>query len=207
MTTAARERRRSVMRDDILTATLGLIEDGGLGAATIESIAERAGVARATVYAHFPDGRDEMLRAAYDRAGRMLLDLARARVAAFDAWEERIEEYARTMIEFSSGGALGRFYSVSGPALVGFREGGGAGSRGYREAIGAELAAARERGELSADADPESLAVLLSSSLRDAGIAAARDPESAERFVRAIRCLLDGLKTARHGEAGQHGRR
>lgn len=202
MTITARERRRERTRGDIVAATLRVIELDGLDGVSIESIAAGADVARATIYAHFPDGRDEILRAAYDRAGETLVARARATAEAMPTWQERIVAYARTMIEFSSSPTLGRFYSVSGPSLVGFREGGGAGSRGYREAIRAELTSARATGELAADADPDALAVLLSSSLRDAGIAAAQHPESAERYVTAIRHILEGLRTAPHVAEG-----
>lgn len=195
MATTARERRRQMIRADIVEATLRLIEDAGIGAVTIESISEAAGVARATVYAHFPDGREEMLRAAYDQAGQLVVEKATQGVEGVVGWDSRILSYARNMIEMSSTAHFGRFYSVTGPSLVGFREGGGVGSRGYREMIGAELEAARASGQLRVDADPHALAVLLTSALRDAGIAVARDPNSAERYVGAIRTILSGLKT------------
>ncbi|MGP3534528.1 TetR/AcrR family transcriptional regulator [Microbacterium sp. RD1] len=191
-----REQRRQRMREDIVAATLVLLERDGLDGVSIERIAAQAEMARATIYAHFPDGRDEMLRAAYDAAGRMLVNRARAASQGGATWEERILTYAQTMIDFSRSPTLGSFYSVSGPSLIGFREGGGEGSRGYREDIRAELTAAREAGELSPGADPEALAVLLSSSLRDAGIDAARHPDSAVRYVDAVRYILRGLRAA-----------
>lgn len=194
MTITARERRRQLLRTDIVDATLRLIELDGVDAATIEAIADGAGVARATVYAHFPDGRDEILRAAYDRAGETVLQQAREQVAGVAGWDARILSYARTMIGLSSTTHFGRFYSVTGPSLVGFREGGGAGSRGYRDLIRTELEAARDAGELRRGVDPEPLAVLLSSSLRDAGIAVARDPQAVERYVAAIESILTGLR-------------
>lgn len=183
------------MRGDIVEATLRLIEAEGLDGVSIERIAEEAEVARATIYAHFPEGRDAMLRAAYDAAGAMLVADARAGAASIPSWEDRIAYYARAMIEFSRSPTLGRFYSVTGPALVGFRETGGAGSRGYREDIRGVLSAAQDMGELAPDADPDALAVLISSSLRDAGIDAALNPESAERYVDAVRRILRGLRT------------
>jgi TetR/AcrR family transcriptional regulator, regulator of autoinduction and epiphytic fitness len=45
------ERSRQV----ILTATLGELGDAGYGAFTIESVAARAGVAKSTIYRHWPD--------------------------------------------------------------------------------------------------------------------------------------------------------
>ncbi|KAA9151602.1 TetR/AcrR family transcriptional regulator [Microbacterium lushaniae] len=194
MTTPARERRRERMRGDIVEATLRLIEAEGLDGVSIERIAEEAEVARATIYTHFPEGRDAMLRAAYDEAGEMLVADARAGAASISSWEDRIAHYARAMIEFSRSPTLGRFYSVTGPALVGFRETGGAGSRGYRDDIRDVLSTAQRNGELAPDVDPDALAVLISSSLRDAGIDAALNPGSAERYVDAVRRILRGLR-------------
>jgi len=203
MVVTARERRRAHLRSDVVEGTLAIIARDGVESVTIDAITAEVGIARATVYAHFPDGRESILRSAYERAGSELVERARDRAAAAGSWQERILAYAAEMIEFSSSATLGHFYSVTGPALVGFREQGGAGSRGYREDIGVQLDLAREAGELRADADPEALAVLLSSSLRDAGIAAAHDPALAGRFAAAVGMLLVGLSADRpsRGEA------
>lgn len=190
----AKERRRNRIRVDIVDAALEIITADGVEGASIERISAAAGIARATVYAHFPNGREEILRGAYAQTGRVLLKRAAAAADTVSAWDQRIVSYARTMIEFSSSPTLGRFYSVSGPHLVGFRPVRGEGSQGYFDVICAELAAAREAGELAVDTDPEALAVLLVSSLRDAGIAAAHEPDSAVRYIRAVQSILDGLK-------------
>lgn len=195
MPSTARERRREHLRADVVGGTLALIERSGADAATIDAITDEVGVARATIYAHFPEGRESILRAVYEAAGVDLVDRARRRAGSLNTWQERIIAYAAEMIEFSSSPTLGRFYSVTGPALVGFRQGGGAGTRGYRADISAELTQAQAAGELPAHADAEALAVLLASSLRDAGIAAAEDPLLAERFVDAVRLLLAGLRS------------
>jgi len=50
----------------ILAATDSLLEEGGLDAATIPAIAERAGVSVGVIYRRFPD-KDNLLRAAYQR--------------------------------------------------------------------------------------------------------------------------------------------
>lgn len=191
----AKQRRQKHTRDDLAQATLDVIVADGLAAATIERLCLAAGLSRATLYAHFPDGRDGILRAAYFRAGDLLLRTARAAASSAPTWDARIASYARTMIEFSGSPELGYFYSVAGPSLLGFRAERGVGSQGYFEDIRRELSAARDAGELSAAQDPEALAVLLTSSLRDAGIAAAHRPETAERYVAAVQAILDGLRT------------
>jgi AcrR family transcriptional regulator len=50
----------------LLDATEQLLEEGGLDAATIPAIAERAGVSVGLVYRRFPD-KDNLLRAVYER--------------------------------------------------------------------------------------------------------------------------------------------
>lgn len=188
-----RERRLERTRVDIVQAALEVIARDGLPAATIEGVLRECGMARATLYAHFPGGRDELLRAAYDRAGRQLLDRAE-RAASHEAqWRGRILSYARTMIEYSASPPLGHFYSVSGPHLRGFRSSRGVGSQGYFEAFRDALAEAAEADELAPGADYEALAILLTSSLRDAGIALARRETTASAVMASIGLLLDGL--------------
>jgi len=46
----------------ILTATYACIARSGLARVTVEDAAREAGVSRATVYRHFPGGREELLR-------------------------------------------------------------------------------------------------------------------------------------------------
>jgi AcrR family transcriptional regulator len=48
-------------REKILAATLGCVDADGLAATSIEDIARRASVGRATIYRHFPGGREQVL--------------------------------------------------------------------------------------------------------------------------------------------------
>lgn len=45
----------------VLDATYAEVAEHGLGALTVEAVAVRAGSSRATVYRHFPGGRDELV--------------------------------------------------------------------------------------------------------------------------------------------------
>ncbi|WP_454132533.1 TetR/AcrR family transcriptional regulator [Microbacterium lacticum] len=190
----SRDRRRQQVRQDLAEVTLGLISAEGLDAVSIERLCDEGALSRATLYAHFPDGRDGVLRAAYERAGGLLAERAAADAEGAATWEDRIASYARTMIEFSSSSHLGHFYSVSGPHFVGFRAERGVGAQWYYEAIREQLRAAQAGGEVDADGDPDALAVLLASSLRDAGVAASHDPAAIEAFVGAVRALVRGLR-------------
>jgi AcrR family transcriptional regulator len=48
-------------REKILAATLACVDDDGLAATSIEDIARRASVGRATIYRQFPGGREQVL--------------------------------------------------------------------------------------------------------------------------------------------------
>ena len=73
------ERTRNV----VLDATAALIGEVGFGRATIEAVAERSGVARSTIYRHWPDRTDLLAEAVdckiahvpYDQTGNLRNDL------------------------------------------------------------------------------------------------------------------------------------
>jgi len=50
------------MRDRLLEATYLCVARYGMGKTTVEDVVKQSGVSRATVYRHFPGGRDELLR-------------------------------------------------------------------------------------------------------------------------------------------------
>lgn len=201
-----RERRLERSRADLLQAALDIIARDGLPAVSIESVLRECGMARATLYAHFPGGRDALLRAAYDRAGRDLLDLAERDASREEHWRGRMLSYARTMIEYSASPSLGHFYSVSGPHLMGFRSSRGVGSQGYFETFRDALVDAASSGELAPGADPQALAILLSSSLRDAGIALARHETTTSAVMASIGLLLDGIAVRREAPSSSEHR-
>jgi AcrR family transcriptional regulator len=185
--------RAAALVGRVLDATYDEVAEHGLGALTVEAVAVRAGSSRATVYRHFPGGRDELLRAAYARAGEQLIQRAEAAAEGVHGWHARILSYARTMIEYSSAPRLGHFYSISGPHLMGFRAERGVGAQGYFESFRAGLATAADDGELLPGVHPTSLAILLASSLRDAAIAVAGGEVTVDEVMASVRMLIDGL--------------
>jgi AcrR family transcriptional regulator len=80
------------IRTRILEATYACIARYGLGKTTMEDAAREAGLSRATVYRHFPGGRDELIREviAWETA-RFFLRLAEA-VAATRDFADLLEE-------------------------------------------------------------------------------------------------------------------
>jgi AcrR family transcriptional regulator len=50
------------MRDRLLEATYTCVARFGMAKTTVEDVVKESGISRATVYRHFPGGRDELLR-------------------------------------------------------------------------------------------------------------------------------------------------
>lgn len=193
-----RERQQRRTRQDLLRAALEVIADVGLDQATVQRIITRAGTARATLYAHFPEGRDELITEAYRALGGGLLRRAEVLAADEADWVDRVCQYARVMVELASKRQLGAFYNVSGPRLAGIKDG-GSGSQRTIDTVTAELAGAQRRGEIRNDLDARSIAVLLVGSIREIGIDTARDPAAGERGLTAFRQLVGGLREGAGG--------
>jgi AcrR family transcriptional regulator len=187
-----RKRQQLRTRQDLVRAVITVISAGGLGAATIERITTRAGASRATLYAHFPGGRTDLIAEAYQTVGRDLIQTAELDAARHTDWIERLCAYPRAMLELSAKRELGLFYNVSGPQLVGMQHR-GIGSQHTLDALIAGLRQAQEHGEVSPQLDVEAIAALLVGAIREAGIDTSRDPSNAPRRLAAFRQLLEAI--------------
>lgn len=192
-TPTLRERQQERTRGDVMRAALELISQEGCERLTIDRIASEAGMARGTVYAHYPDGFDEIIRSAYDQLGAELLAAAEARADGRSGWVDRLVAYAEAMVELARDAELGFFYNVTGPSRVGLGREQGTSSLGYREVFRAVLTEAQANGFVPTDIDPASTAGLLVGMMRQAGIDIARDPFLAEAYLAAFRRTLDAL--------------
>src|SRR5713101_6867082 len=80
------------VRDRILGATYACIARYGLAKTTMEDAAREAGLSRATVYRHFPGGRDELVREVIVwETARFFLRLADA-VTGIKGFADQLEE-------------------------------------------------------------------------------------------------------------------
>ncbi|MCZ7530706.1 MAG: TetR/AcrR family transcriptional regulator [Acidimicrobiia bacterium] len=67
------------VREQVLTATFTSVARVGMAKTTVEGVARTSGVSRATIYRHFPGGRDELLAETVAwEMGRFFLRLAEA---------------------------------------------------------------------------------------------------------------------------------
>ncbi|QZY51695.1 TetR/AcrR family transcriptional regulator [Leucobacter tenebrionis] len=191
--TTLRERRQQRTREELVDAVLAVIGQSGLADTTIDRVSAESGISRGTVYAYFPGGRDELLRAAYARLGRGLVERTREAVSAAGDWRGRIVAHARAMFDLAGDARIGHFYNVSGPTLIvdGAERGIGSGSSivMIREA----LEAAQTAGEVDAEVDADTVAALLVGAMREAAIGVAAGERDADRAFAAFARLIDGL--------------
>ncbi len=191
-----RQRRRDRTRQEIAVAVLDVIAVGGDSAATIDRVVAASGVARGTVYAHFPGGRDELLRAAYAELGARVVERTRAAVDDAGSWTERIAAHAAPLFALAADTHLGHFYNVSGPAIVHGGPERGIGSGASAGMISETLEAAREAGAVPADTDAHVVAALLVGALREAAIGVASGALDPDRAAAAFAALVSGIARA-----------
>jgi AcrR family transcriptional regulator len=185
-----RERRKAETRRDLVEATLGIIREDGLDAATVDRISRDAGVARATLYAHFPEGRDALLRAAYAELGERLVASTLSAASSGDP-QTRLVGIAKAMITLAGEPHLGHFYNVSGPALITLGDARGAGSGATRNLLAGILAEATGR-----EADDPAIraeAAQLTGALRQIGQDVASGAVSAKQHQAAFERLTKAL--------------
>ena len=89
----------ALLREQIVATALAMVEDAGLDAVTMRSLARRLGYSPASLYMHFR-GKDELLRAvAADRAETLLADVSRA--AAHQDAVRALEDIAARFFSFA----------------------------------------------------------------------------------------------------------
>lgn len=191
--TTLRERRQQRTREELVDAVLAVIGQSGLADTTIERVSAESGISRGTVYAYFPGGRDELLRAAYARLGHELVERTRAAVSAAGDWRGRIVAHARAMFDLAGDARIGHFYNVSGPTLIVDGAERGIGSGASIVMIREALEAAQGAGEVDAGVDADAVAALLVGAMREAAIGVAAGMRDADRSFAAFARLIDGL--------------
>ncbi len=192
-----RERNRLRTREDILVAISLLLGERAYDGISIDDVAQRAGVSRGTVYAYFPEGRDQLVREAYLRMADAVTAEGAARHELTTDTVERIVGFATALIDAAST-PEGRFYGLMGPDIMSaIASVAGTSSRTFQQVLIADLRDAADRGDLSADAPVEEIAVAISGAVREIGGVAAREPERVPRLLLALRVICEALLAAR----------
>ncbi|RZU60480.1 TetR/AcrR family transcriptional regulator [Zhihengliuella halotolerans] len=191
-----RERNRLRTRGDILDAAAEALGTGGYAATTLEELSRRAGLARGTLYAHFPGGREEIVQAVYLRVAEEVDERGRALRELENGAPDRIAALARALTERTAAPS-GRFYGNTAPDVVPVLSGvSGATSAAFETLIREDLAAEQEAGSLDAQADLAALTTALSGALRASAARTALNPETVEAQVEAVHSLTRGLLAA-----------
>lgn len=187
-----RERQQRRTYRDLIQAVLDVIAERGVEQATIQRITSRAGTSRATLYAHFPQGRDEVYAQAYRTLGHWLLQRSEQLASQQRDWVGRICSYTQAMVELAAQREIALFYNVTGPRMTDMKYQ-GSGSQRTLEAFTTELHEAQSQGKIAAHIDVETIAALLVGAVREAGIHTSRDPSQATRHLKAFQQLLEAL--------------
>lgn len=162
--------------DRIIEATLGLIATHGLGAVTMMRIAETAGVARQTLYNHYPDV-DSIVVEAIGRHNRESIQMLDSSLRVVDQPEDKLEQLVRHMVSIGAHAhhASGIEHGLSSDARATLSEYDDALDRRIREVFDAGLRNGTFRPDLSPDVD----AVLVRHILNGLAQQAARTPADA----------------------------
>lgn len=191
-----RERNRRRTRADILDAAAEALGEGGYAATTLEELSRRAGLARGTLYAHFPGGREEIVRAVYLRIAEEVDERGRALRELQAGAPERIAALARALTERTAT-ASGRFYgSAAADVVPVLADVAGGTSTAFEALIREDLAAERDAGALEPGADLDALTTALSGALRASAARTALAPQTVDAQVDAVRSLTRGLLAA-----------
>lgn len=136
----------------VLAAAGELFRAEGYGATSMDAVARRAGVSKATVYAHF-SGKKELFAAMIAARAERLADDITAATADSAGVEQRLQRLARRILGFLLDPATIATYRVVVAEAARFPEVGRtfheSGPARLRAYVGGYLGAAAERGELS----------------------------------------------------------
>ena len=151
--------RRAETGQAIVDATLALLAEWGFQATTVDAIAERAGVAKNTIYRRW-DSKEELIADALDQLTRYELDVSES-ASVYEILREHARDIARIVADPQVRRILpdmlgelqrNRAFAVTVTERL---------LRPRRAAIVDSLRRAVERGELRRDADVELIADLL----------------------------------------------
>jgi AcrR family transcriptional regulator len=185
----------------ITEATFSLLAEHGLAGVTMSAIASRAGIARQTLYNHFPDV-DSIVAAAMAQHHHDDLQALDAMLATIPTATGRLEYLVRhASVAAAQHGALPALHQGLSPSAQ-------HATRQYDEQIrgmirGA-LARGQQTGELAPTVDPELHAVLVHHLLHGAAELAATHPDDVTRITDATIDLLHAATHPRHHATDGH---
>ncbi|MEF2977222.1 TetR/AcrR family transcriptional regulator [Subtercola sp. YIM 133946] len=188
-----RERNRIRTRDDILDSAAALLGEFGYNGTTLDDVAKHAGLSRKTIYAYFPNGRDEMVQAAYVRIAKQVEQRGMLARESLTDPVDRIVALAEALIRTAIT-PEGRFYGILGPDVTPVLTSVmGSTSRSFTQLIHDDLAESMAQSNLPPATPVDELAHLLTGTIRAAGNIAAVEPRRAKLLTEAVRMMAAGL--------------
>jgi AcrR family transcriptional regulator len=171
----------------IIEATFALLAEHGLAGITMSAIATQAGIARQTLYNHFPDV-DSIIAAAMAAHHRDDLQALAGMLATIPTATGRLEHLARhTAVTAAQHGTLPALHQGLSPAAQ-------HAARDHEQQIRAmirdTLDDGHQTGQLAAEIDPDVHAVLVHHLLHGAAELAATHPDDLARITDATIDLL-----------------
>ncbi len=175
----------------IIHAALGLIVEHGIGGVTMSAVARQAGVARQTLYNHYPD-IESIVYAAVDAHQRESLDQLSELIRTVDSPSGRLEHLVRhtaAVAAHSHPNFKHGFSSKHQELLAQY-------DRGFRTLVEAALRDGVKTREFRADIDPRPDAVLLQRMIEGAGELVSNDPDNgAATVTTAVKTVLAAVRT------------
>lgn len=177
-------------RDRIVEATLGLITDRGLGGVTMSAVAEASGVARQTLYNHFPDV-DAIVVAVMEEHASSALDQLEGLLGVTPDAVGKLGQLVRHSVAMSHHGAdvaaLSTGLSAQAKEQIGGHE------IAYRRVIAQVIEAGITEGVFRADLDPEMASMVVGRALESGAELTDALGEPAEAADLLIGMLLGSL--------------
>jgi AcrR family transcriptional regulator len=192
--------RAEERRKQIVEITLKLVSDHGVSGATLNRIAEGAGITTAALYGHFSN-RKEILLLAMDEVFERVRELHRS--AKNPNALERLREIgvAHTKMVSSAGGfATALFEFIAAPPKEGLREALGAKELVLVEDLADIVREGQEQGTVRKDADPYYVAWALVSRAWTEDVSyimGISDQWMGPRSDRMLREILEGIRAPR----------
>ena len=162
--------------DRIIGATLELINEQGLGGVTMSRIADAAGVARQTLYNHYPD-IDTIVATAVTRHNRESIELLETALIVAATPEEKLEQLIRHVVAVGAhaGHGIDIQYGLSADARASLSDYGNIVNGHIRDILVAGMGSQTFRSDLDPDIDT----VLVQHILSGTATLAARSPDDA----------------------------
>ncbi len=106
-----KEAERGARREALMNSAGSLFAETGYDGATIETIAQKAGMAKGSFYLHF-ESKEEIFRALIEDASERIIERVRAVHLSEKSIEEKLEEIARAILSFHLGSSHPWFFTL-----------------------------------------------------------------------------------------------